>query len=545
MLLLLTVLAGCFDSGGGADPTLPAGSDSQPDIVLISVDTLRADHLSAYGHTRQTSPFFDRLAAEGTRYEFARSASPWTLPAHTTMLTGQLPVTHKVVDDELSLDPKTPWLPELLQRDGYATGGFVGTMYVSRRFGFDRGFDRFEDFDLTTEKKNLAGEVTADDVVDAALAWWKGRPAGEPVFLFLHVYDVHYEYDPPGDYATLFDRAPAPSDPVYKNYYYFKKKKNRLTDAQFEHQLAQYDEAIRFVDDQFARIDAAAKKAGRRVRFVVTADHGEEFGERGSWGHAHTLYAEQLHVPLIVSGAGLPSGRVESVPVGTHDVAPTIAHWIGAADALVADGVPLVPGESPPADLARTFPAETTRFKTNRLGVYGDGLRLEWDLQSGRVEMFDPHADPKESKDLAADRKEDLERMLKLVEATQGAPWEAVEGGLVEVDGAVILKDGRHQRRLLVNAGDRFTVLPWDAEVRFVVGETKHGPFQAVGGARPDEAVPLRYLGSGASDKREMDDETAAALQALGYMQEGDEEEPPPPPPPVDEDEEKEAGARE
>lgn len=532
-LLLLSLLACSGDDG--TPPTLPAGSAEQPDIVLISVDTLRADHLSSYGYARETSPFFDRLAAAGTRYEFARSASPWTLPAHTTMLTGQLPVTHKVVDDELSLDPSTPWLPELMQQAGYTTGGFVGTMYVSKRFGFDRGFDRFEDFGLTTEKKNLSGEVTVEDVVDGALEWWKGRPAGEPVFLFLHCYDVHYEYDPPGEYATLFDRAPNSSDPKYKNYFYFKKKKNQLSPEQFEHQLSQYDEAIRYVDDQFARIEAAAKEAGRSVRFVITSDHGEEFGERGSWGHAHTLYSEQLHVPLIVSGGGLPAGKVESVPVGTHDIAPMIAHWVGKADQLSADGVPLVPGESPAADQKRTFPAETTRFKTNRLGVYGDGLRLEWDLKSGRVQMYDPHADPKETKDLAGDRKDDLARMLTLVEETQGAPWEAVEGGMVEVERAIILKDGRHQRRLLVNAGDRFTVLPWDAKVGFVVGETKHGPFQAVGGDRPGDGVPLRYLGSGASDKREMDDETAAALQALGYMQEGDEgEETKAPAPPVD-----------
>ena len=108
LFLALVSLSGCF---GDQQAVLPAGSSAQPDVILISVDTLRADHLSAYGHSRPTSPFFDRLVTEGTRYSFARSASPWTLPAHTTMLTGQLPVTHKVVDDGLVLEPSVAVLP--------------------------------------------------------------------------------------------------------------------------------------------------------------------------------------------------------------------------------------------------------------------------------------------------------------------------------------------------------------------------------------------------------------------------------------------------
>ena len=533
LAVLPLLLAGCGDD---PEPTLPAGSAQAPDIILISVDTLRADHLSSYGHSRQTSPFFDRLAAEGTRYTFARSASPWTLPAHTSMLTGQLPVTHKVVDDGLVLDPGVPVLPELMRQAGYHTGGFVATMYVSTKFGFDRGFERFEDFGLTTEKKNLAGEVTATDVVDGALAWWAEQPAGEPVFLFLHVYDVHYEYDPPGAYATLFDRAPDGDDPKYKNYFHFKKQKHQLSEAQFEHQRAQYDESIRYVNDQFERLETAAKAAGRDVRFVITADHGEEFGERGTWGHAHTLYAEQLHVPMIVSGAGLPKGKVEDVPVGTQDVAPTIAHWVGKADALQADGVPMVPGESPKAGVERVFPAETTRFKTNRLGLYAGGLRVEWDLKADKLELFDPHADPKEALDLSAARPGDLAAIKAALEESQGAPWEAVEGGVASVETGVFLKGGLHRRTLLLNPGDRFTVLPWDAPFTFQSGERTLGPFQAVGGERPGDGLALRYVGGGNAGKQDLDAATRAALQALGYMQDddgGEEEEPGPPPAPA------------
>lgn len=512
---LSSVLTGCWRGSVGP---LPEGDPTRPDIVLISIDTLRADHLASYGHTRTTSPWFDALAASGTRFSFARSASPWTLPSHTTMLSGQLPMTHMVVEDKLALDPGTPVLPEVLQGLGYRTGGFVATLYVSRLFRFDRGFEHFNDFDIHTEKANLKNEVLAEHVVDEALRWWSTLPPGEPVFLFLHSYDVHYEYDPPGDYGTLFDRAPQKSDPKYKNYHHF--SKHPLNDEQFEHQRAQYDEAIRYVDDQFKRIEDAAKKAGRNVRFVITADHGEEFGERGSWGHAHTLYAEQLNVPLIMSGGGLPTGVVEGA-VGTQDIAPTLAAW-ASAPMEKADGIDLnafMKGEPVPS---RALPAETTRFKTNRLSVYHEGLRLEWDIKANQAELFDPHADPLERTDLASARPDDVSRLQRVVVETLGMPWEAHAAGTVKTGGA-ILQNGEKKRSLDVQPGDRFLVLPYDAGVRFVSAGTEFGPWKAVGGDHPGTNCPLRFLGHSNAGGVAMDDGDHALLEALGYIQ-GDEE---------------------
>lgn len=516
--LLTLAVSGCWRGPVG---DLPAGDPGQPDIVLISIDTLRADHLGTYGHHRDTSPWFDSLAAHGTRFDFARSSSPWTLPSHTTMLSGQLPATHKVVEDALSLSESTPVLPEVLQAKGYKTGGFVATLYVSRLFKFDRGFDRFEDFDIDSERANLKGEVLAEDVVDEALRWWSKQPDGQPVFLFLHSYDVHYEYDPPGKYGTLFDRAPERSDPKYKNYFHF--KRNPPTEAQFEHQRAQYDEAIRYVDDQFKRIADAAEKAGRQVRFVITADHGEEFGERGAWGHAHTLYSEQLHVPLIMSGGGLPVSVVQGA-VGTQDIAPTIAGWVDGTAPLQADGIDLAPAMAGTAVPARAFPAETTRFKTNRLGLYQDGLRLEWDLKNGRAELFDPHADPKEATDLASSRPADVARLQKAAVAAVGTPWEATQAGEVVVGKhARILRDGARLSTLTVAPGDRFAVLPYDAPVRFKVADTTYGPWKTVGGERPGEGCPLQYQGTGNTGGIELDDGNRALLEQLGYIQSGDE----------------------
>lgn len=520
--MIALLLLGCWSS---APDALPAGDPDRPDIILVSIDTLRADHLSGYGYGRETSPFLDRLAAEGTRFARSRSASPWTLPAHTTMLTGQLPHTHRVVDDNLSLSASVPVLPELLQQSGYNTGGFVSTMYVSRKFGFDRGFDAFDDFGITTEKANLSGDVVAENVVDKALRWLGEQPAGEPSFLFLHFYDVHYAYDPPAPYDTMFDRAPQRGDLSYKNYFYFKKK--LPTDEQFAHQIAQYDESIRYVDAQLARIDELMRAAGREVRWVVTADHGEEFGERDSWGHAHTLYAEQLHVPLILSGGGLPSGQVVEGWVGTHDIAPTIGAWVGASDTLRADGIDLagvLAGQPPPE---RVFLGETTRFKTNRLSILADDLRLEWDLKDNSLELFDPIADPKETTDLSAERPDALRALQRRLVEELGVDWEAMAPVQLKLSkGAYMLTPNGRRSAARLQPGDRFLALPYDADVSASAEDTLHGPWRAVGGAAPGPGAVLQLLRTTQADVEEMTHEECLKLRALGYMGDcpGDEE---------------------
>lgn len=496
-------------------PALPAGDPARPDILLVSIDTLRADHLSAWGYERPTSPFLDRLAAEGQRYAHARSPSPWTLPAHTTLLTGQLPWTHGVTEDRFRLPETTPVLPEALGRAGYRTAGFVSTLYVSRIFGFERGFQHFEDFGIHDEKQNLGGSVRVDRVVDEALTWWSRQPAGEPIFLFLHTYDAHYAYDPPEPFASTFDRPPREGDARYKNYFHYLDKP--LDADQLAHQRAQYDEAILWIDHQLARLDERLRAAGRRVRWVVTADHGEEFGERGSWGHAHTLYAEQLHVPLIIGerGGAPGEGRVVQGAVGLQDIAPTIASWAEGAGPLFAEGIVLDGQEPPPRD----FPAETSRFRSNRIGLYREGLRLEWDLVTDRSWLFAPGSDPGERTDLAAREPAQVRAMQHALVERLGAPWTArVEGSLRARGSARILDaEGAHAGRA-VQAGQGFAVLPVDGELEFQApGAPRVGPLKA--GALPDEG-PLRFEGRAGRAAAELDEATKKALEALGYMQE-------------------------
>ena len=521
---LVIFLSGCSTQ---IKTDFPTNKTEQFDVVFVSIDTLRADHLSCYGYERETSPFIDSLAQKGVRFEHARSASPWTLPAHTTMFTGQLPATHHIVDDSVSLDQSTPVLASVMKEQGYQTGGFVSTLYVSKIFGFDRGFDYFEDFDLHTEKRNLSGEVIAEEIISQAMNWWSSLEEDKPVFLFLHFYDVHYEYDPPEPYTSMFDRPPQKGDRKYRNYFHFKKKP--VKEKQMTHQIAQYDETIRYVDDQLKRIQEAADKSGRKIRWVITSDHGEEFGERGSWGHAHTLYAEQLHIPLIISGAGVPSNSVvDSNWVGNHDIAPTIASWVGKVDSLQADGLDLndfLSGKKSIPD--RPFLGETTRFKTNRLSLLENDYRLEWDLKSNRAELFKPLEDPTEKNNLAKKEPQILQAMKIRAEDLLGDGWKAQEDGEVQLPKSFALFNGRHAKTLQIKKGETFQVLPYDAEITFrISGETDLSPtMQAVGKKSPSKDSPLQTLSAQSQSNIELDDTTRSLLEQLGYIQSEEKEE--------------------
>lgn len=435
---------------------MPAGDPARPDIILVSIDSLRADHLGSYGNARQPSPFLDSLAAQGTRYTHAKASSPWTLPSHVTMLSGVWPTEHGVIEDTLAIPPDLPWVPAHLKAAGWATGGFVSTVYVSKLYGFDRGFDHFEDFGIT-EADNLEHPVRAERVVDEALAWGREQ-AGKPAFLFLHLYDVHYPYLPPEPYNTRFDKAGTRKSTAYKKYDYY--LKNTLGQQRLEHLTAQYDECIAYVDDQLTRLAAGWT---RPVRFVITADHGEELGERGSWGHAHTLYPEVLDVPLIVTGSG---PAVDDTQTGTIDVAAKIA-------ALA--GIPWTP-----RDPAHPFVMETSRFDTARIGILDGGRRLDIDLRHDRRELF---ADPAERTVVATEAPE-LEARL-----WAAMPERFTAAGPVTTDGFPY-----QAGKLGPVVAGRFGVYPADATVS---GATRDTP----------------------QTRASLDEQTRKSLEALGYQQ--------------------------
>lgn len=342
---------------------LPACAPEQapPSILLISIDTLRADHLSCYGHDRAT-PAIDALAAGGELYAAAYAAAPWTLPSHMSLFTGQYPSHHGVVDARESLPETTAQLPEALRRAGYRTAGFGAHIYLGERFGFGRGFDHYS----VTPYRNDPQQIRRGDaVVDQALAWLEANATDpRPYFLFVHIFDPHWTYAAPepwlGQYSSVYAGRMDGSLPALT---YFISRD--MPDDALQHVQDLYDEEIAWTDALVGRLVAGARAAGSEPLIALCADHGEEFKEHGSLGHAVTLYEEQQHVPLILAGPGCRVGTRVSAPVRTLDLVPTLARaaQVPAQDPLWAslDGVPLGRAEA-------SLPVimETTRWGPSR-----------------------------------------------------------------------------------------------------------------------------------------------------------------------------------
>lgn len=496
--MVIALLIGCGP--------LPAGDPARPDIVLISIDSLRADHVSSYGYKRETTPGLDSLAENGLRFTQARSASPWTLPSHMTMLTGLWPMDHQVIEDDIALRPDVPLIQEELQKAGWATGGFVSTIYVSGAYGFSRGFSTFSDYAIS-EKENLYHNVRVNALVDDTIEWMKGQE-GKPAFVFLHIYDAHYPYVPPAPWNEKFDRVGKPQELRYKNYKYY--LTHPISDRRLKHQTAQYDESIAWVDHELQRLQAAWKDSRRPVTWIVTSDHGEELGERGSWGHAHTLHSEALEIPLIVNGPGIaPAVRDELV--GTIDIARTIGNIAGIPWSI-----------GPGADLRsrvepRTFYAETSRFDSARLSVQEGRHRFEIDLTANRRVLYDLEADASEREPLfdSGDKEKALTnldtaaRLEAALWSPLGVPW-TLEAGTVRTTGWLVAADRIGQE---LTGPASFALYPLDAPIILDTNPALHGLYDA------PATGPLRYTGPHRGAPITVSDETRAQLEALGYIQ--------------------------
>ncbi len=244
-------------------------------IVLVSIDTLRADHLGAYGYARPTSPFFDELAQRGTLFERAIVQLPGTLPSHMSIFTGLYPAEHGVYPPDNVLAVNVPTLPEVLRAHGFRTAGFTEGGYVDGHYGFERGFDRFAD---DTGEGSRAVEAT----LARGLDFLAGLQRDERFFLFLHTYVVHDPYDPPPPYERLFweDSPPAEAwEPTGPNLTAVNRGERTVTPATVRYFEALYDGSIRYFDDRlrafFARLDELGLTDETTI--VLTSDHGEEF----------------------------------------------------------------------------------------------------------------------------------------------------------------------------------------------------------------------------------------------------------------------------
>ena len=436
MALCGLALTGCGEGGEHEPPPAPAKIADGPPIVLISIDTLRADHLSCYGADRPT-PHIDSLAAEGVRYAAAHSCAPWTLPSHGTLLSGRRPSSHGLIDDGVAFADDTILLAEALGRIGYRRAGFVAHYYLDTEFGFDRGFETYERHQYETGRSTPP--VRGDVVVRRALEWWSETADDpRPPFLFVHLFDPHWDYAPPPPFAGRY------SDPTYRGPIngtldqLLSHLKERLPDADLRQLIALYDEEVAWTDELVGRLvdGIRARPGGEDVVFVLTADHGEEFYEHGSLGHATTLYREQTHVPLIVSDPAGGKGQVVDTPVSLVDLSPSLAELAGVdAEApfrQIAEGRPLG-WRSPPHEVAaRPLVAETTRWGPARSAVqFRDRkaiqpMRYHWFARTGPqrelrtfgswkrgAESFAIDVDPLETSERAWDPEQDVSRFLE------------------------------------------------------------------------------------------------------------------------------------
>ena len=307
-----------------------AAVSEQPDIILISIDCLRADHLSAYGYARKTSPHLDAFAQEATLFETTIAASSYTLPTHAAMLTGLPPSLHGAILGR-AIAPSVPYAPESLARSGYRTTGIVAAPFLSQSYGFHRGFHTY---------RATGGRAAL--IIDQAIELFdEGR--GQPQFFFLHLFDLHWPYSPPEAFRTRFGERP---DDITELLQHVLKRGPPTGRFQVEQATALYDAELAYVDEQLQRFFDALKSSGvwGRSLIIVTADHGEAFYEHENWDHGRQwrhekpgLYEEIVHVPLIVKWPGeRPSERIaRKIPnhVSQMDISPTILEAAGIESA--------------------------------------------------------------------------------------------------------------------------------------------------------------------------------------------------------------------
>jgi arylsulfatase A-like enzyme len=302
-----------------ANPTLyapsPRGAD-QVNVILLSIDTLRADHLTSYGYHHDTAPFIEeRFGRGGTLFEECTASTPVTAPSHMTLFTSLQPMTHGVTDGLKVLSKAVRTLPELIRARRIDTAAFTENGWVSVHQGFSRGFNSFSE-NKSAEIMVPEGEV---DATFAQAKRWLESNHDKRFFLFLHTYQVHAPYAPPERYADLFAEHDGRSIDEHSP-----------THVQYR---ANYDREIRYVDDELRSLFATLETLGldRTTVFVLTSDHGEEFLEHGLLYHGGNLYEESVRVPLMFTGPGIAAGRRIATHVGHKHLMPTILELFGIA----------------------------------------------------------------------------------------------------------------------------------------------------------------------------------------------------------------------
>ncbi|HET7452545.1 MAG TPA: sulfatase-like hydrolase/transferase [Thermoanaerobaculia bacterium] len=370
-------------------------------VLLVTIDTVRADHLGAYGFHAAETPNLDRLATEGVRFDDAMSAVPLTLPSHATILSGLLPPHHGLRNNGAGKFPADrDTLATRFAAAGYRTGAFVGAFVLDHRFGLARGFDTYDD-EIPRDPSApsaLEAERPGREVVDRALGWL-GKPDTRPFFAWVHLYDAHAPYDPPEPFRSRHTDSP-------------------------------YDGEIASVDAQVGRLFQWLDANGRAKDTIVAvaADHGESLGEHGELTHGFFLYQPTLHVPLLLRAPGLSRGSVVRLPVSLTDLAPTLA-GLARLPLASTDGrdlsASLLSGRAPPAaDLYAETQYPRAFGWSGLTALRRRNLKF---IEAPRSELFDLASDSAESRNLlgAGSSRPDLAARIAEFQRGERAPESA------------------------------------------------------------------------------------------------------------------------
>lgn len=406
-LLVLLALAGggCKDSSRGSSATSSAKEESC-NLLLITLDTTRADRLGCYGHSPAVTPALDSLARAGVRFEQAFSHVPITLPSHTSLLTGVLPPEHGIRDNGRHiLGPELPTLAEVYRQHGYKTGAFIAASVLDSRYGLNRGFDAYDD----EMPRNPAGQPFrdrhADAVCDRALAWLN-QTRNQPFMCWVHFFDPHAPYEPPPAFLAKTSHP--------------------------------YDGEVAFMDAQVGRLLSwlQTNNLVRNTLVVAVADHGESLGDQGYLWHSLLVYVSTMRVPLIFSLPGrLPQGTTSPDLAGISDIMPTILEFMGWQHPEQVTGHSLLPslnGRSmPPRSIYGESDFPYNSFGWSKLRCL---TNAKWKyIRAPQAELYDRLADPGETKNLATTHPD----MMKQLEAE----LTAMEGDMLLCESPVVELD--------------------------------------------------------------------------------------------------------
>ncbi len=400
----LLVLGACRQPGKSAK----SPSQERPlNVVLVTIDTLRADRLGCYGYNRAATPNLDKLAQNGTLFENAVTHVPLTAPSHASIFTGTYPPVHKVRDNGgFVLEGPQATLAEILQRKGWDTAAFIGASVLKRSFGFSRGFTVFDDQMPKLEPGQPSGDYAerrAGAVVDKATDWLKGQ-AGNPYFLWVHVFDPHSPYDPPSPLREQF-RGRA------------------------------YDGEVAYTDRELGRLfDAVARKPGsENTLLVVLSDHGEGLADHGEYSHGVFLYDVTLRIACILSGPGIPKGARVKQQARAVDVLPTILDFIGEKSLPYVQGASLVPAMNGKPDSDAWSYAESLYPKINMGWAELRGIRTNrWKyVRAPKPELYDLSSDPTEIANVFEDHPEEVKALEARLRSV-AADGEKVETAMID-----------------------------------------------------------------------------------------------------------------